>query len=203
MRGEQVYLALSMSDGTVSIMGFGTLNLRPPLAGELATHFVEGPFGRLLAVASRREVNDDEVRAEIAKIVWESGAYVVSWRLLDGEPDLNDEYRDAWRDVRGSRDIEYDMPRARDLYRNGLRKARDQAFAKLDNVRRDAEDAEDRPRLRELAAVRQRLKDAPQDPRIEAAQTVAELRELGQSPLEAPRSPSETPSNGDLPTRGR
>ena len=188
MRGEQVYLALTMSDGTVSIMGFGTANLRAPMPGETPDTTVTGPMGEQLpAVIERREVNEEEVRAECAKIVWESGAHMVSWRLLDGEPDLNDPYRNAWRDVRAARDISHDMPRARKLHRERIRDRRVKLFQKL-TEEQERTNRRDDAKLDAIEAKRQRLRDAPADPRIDAAQTIEELKAV--DPLAEAEEPS-------------
>lgn len=172
---SQVYLSLAMSDGTVAIMGFGTVNLRAPKAGETPKVAVMSPWGELLpAVIERREVTDEEVFAECAKIVWDSGAHVVSWRQLDGEPDLNDEYRNAWTDT--GKAIDYDMPRARAMHRDKLRRERAPLLTVLDREQSLALRAKDDSAFDAVEARKQALRDAPADPRIDAASSIEELR---------------------------
>lgn len=104
---------------------------------------------------------------------------IASWRFIE-DGDLSDwDYRVSWKDT-GSK-IECDLPKAREVHRNRVRERRAKLFEQLDNDRKDAEDNDDKPALRQLALKRKRLKDATVDPRIEAATTIEELR--GVDPL--------------------
>lgn len=179
LRSEQVHLALSMSDGTVAIMGFITRGLRSAEPGELPDLTVLDPSGGPVeAVVYLRDVSEETVAAECAKVFEGKPVHMVSWRLLDGEPDLSDEYRNAWTDVRAARDITHDMAKSRELYRGLVRGRRAALLAELDvAILRADEDGNAQAKAAAIAEKR-RLRDAPADPRIEAAASIDELRTL-------------------------
>lgn len=85
-------------------------------------------------------------------------------------------YTEALRIVDGV--VVVDMPTARKMYRNRLRRMRSPMLAALDVEYMRADEAADAARKTEIATEKQRLRDITQDPRIEACATVAELEWL-------------------------
>lgn len=113
----------------------------------------------------------------IVKHNWQGPQAPVSWRLVPN--DYVDEttdsgFRDAWRDG-GTARPEVRMDRARDIHRDRLRAMRAERFAVLDAEYLQADERGDPSAKREIAQEKQRWRDAPADPRIEAADTVADL----------------------------
>lgn len=157
MRPEQTKLALTLADGSLAVMSFVTRGFTP-----------NG------AVQFERELSEASVRAECAK----AGLALVSWRAItDEDLPATREYRGAWCD-RGGR-IGHDMPKARDIHRQKLRVERVGRLAKLDVEYQRADEAGDKKAKQTIAKAKQALRDAPADPRIEAARTVDELKDIG------------------------
>ncbi|HEX2888093.1 hypothetical protein, partial [Vineibacter terrae] len=71
-----------------------------------------------------------------------------------------------------------DMVTARSIWREHIREARAPLLAALDVEYLRAEEQEDSKRKAAIAARKQRLRDAPSDPAIENAETIASLREV-------------------------
>lgn len=110
---------------------------------------------------------------EIARAELPSPA--VSWRFVEqAEVPARDEYRNAWADT--GKAIAHDMTKARELHRDKLRRERAPLLASLDIEYQRADEADDRAAKRSIAEAKQALRDAPSDPRIEAAQTIDDLR---------------------------
>jgi hypothetical protein len=112
--------------------------------------------------------------------MWNSdnGKKALSWRIVpDDFADTDRTFRNAWKDGRNGKP-DHDMPKAREITRIHLRKERLKEFCRLDHVYRLAEEAGDQEVKREVATVKQKFRDVTDDPRIEAAQTVEELKAL-------------------------
>jgi hypothetical protein len=91
-------------------------------------------------------------------------------------------FRDAW--VASTDAVVVDMARARDVQRQTIRNARDPKLAALDiEFQRCLEYGED---TSAIVAQKEALRDAPQDPAIDAAQTPEELKAVWPAVLEAP-----------------
>lgn len=71
--------------------------------------------------------------------------------------------------------ITIDMHRARDIHRDRIRAARATALAALDVAYQRADEQGDAAAKAAIAAQKQALRDAPADPRIDAASTVEAL----------------------------
>jgi len=108
------------------------------------------------------------------------GVAVMSWRRLTlaewSQFDADRPYRNALRDVEGK--IEYDIEAARECHRNVLRLGRAVRLPELDILWMRAIASGDAERAKELEAERQKWRDAPIDPRIDAAQSVEELKKI-------------------------
>ncbi len=97
-------------------------------------------------------------------------------------------FRNAW--VKVASVIDTDMVRAREIWRGVIREARDPKLAALDvEFQRCVEENVD---TTEVVQQKQELRDAPQDPAIDAAQTPEELKAVWPAVLEEPlaRSPA-------------
>lgn len=74
--------------------------------------------------------------------------------------------------------ISVDMAKARSIWRDRIREARAARLAELDVAFVRAVEAGDAARQAEIAATKQALRDAPADPRIDAATTPEALRQV-------------------------
>lgn len=85
-------------------------------------------------------------------------------------------FRAAWKDTGST--IAVDMPKARELTRERLRRERAPLLAALDVEAIRAVEAKDEARLAEVAAEKQRLRDITALPAIDAATTPEELKAI-------------------------
>lgn len=99
---------------------------------------------------------------------------VVSWRRLSlGDIPADRSFRDAWKDDGAA--IVHDIAIAKDIKRRHIRHERARALQALDGQWMRANAKGDYAEVAAVEGLRQRWRDAPQDPRIEAAQTVEDL----------------------------
>ena len=92
-------------------------------------------------------------------------------------------FRDCWafpfeKENYAVESIYVDMDKARLQVQEMIRVEREPAFQKLDVAYQRATETEDKDRMKEVAELKQVLRDLPDDPRIEAAQTPEELEHL-------------------------
>ncbi len=73
-------------------------------------------------------------------------------------------------------DLTHDMGKAREIWRDKIRQARARILQALDIEYQRADEVGDTDRKRAIVATKQALRDATDDPRIEAAQTPEELK---------------------------
>jgi hypothetical protein len=155
MKPEQVKVAITRSDGGVTILAFVTKSFNPDGSVQ---------FERTASIAN---VNADIVKGRLDS---------VSWRIIpDNEVPADRTFRDAWRD---SGTIGFDMPTCREIWRNRLRRLRAIVLAILDDQFNQALEAGDVVEQARIAAKRQALRNVPADPRIVAASTPAQLEAL-------------------------
>lgn len=99
----------------------------------------------------------------------------VSWRKLStGDIPEDRTFRDAWVD--DGKTITHDMAKAKELKRAHLRHERAALFPGLDGQWSRAFGQGNKAEADAIEARRQALRDAPADPRIDAATTVEELK---------------------------
>ena len=126
--------------------------------------------------------DDTTCEAEIAKWSPEMQAEIVGHEPLKLEAVPQDRYfRNAWTHVvpgRAVGQVEVDMDKARDIHRDVLRRQRAPLLAEADVGYVKADEAGDEPKKAEVRAYKQALRDVPQDPRIDAAQTPEELKAI-------------------------
>lgn len=74
--------------------------------------------------------------------------------------------------------IKINMNKAKDIWRNQIRKEREPLLSKLDIEYQKADEAGNIEEKKRIAAEKQRLRDAPADPSIESAATPEELKKV-------------------------
>lgn len=127
----------------------------------------------------RVEVTPEFIEAELAKREVFKGH--LGWEIVPNDY-LNEAtdctYREAWKHMPGSKKPGHDMDKARLLQRIYLRKSRMAEFDRLDSEYRLADEANDQAEKKRIGAIKQKFRDVTADPRIEAAQTIEELKRL-------------------------
>src|SRR5262245_40103463 len=122
--------------------------------------------------------DDTTCEDEIAKWSPEDQAQVVSAEPIDPATLPQDRYfRNAWARV-GRSKVGVDMPKAREIHRNVLRRMREPLLAKADVDYMRADEAGDAAAKEAVRDYKQALRNAPQDPRIDAAKTPEQLRAI-------------------------
>jgi hypothetical protein len=117
----------------------------------------------------------------IGKWTPEHRATVTGFRVATKEEIPTDRtFRQAWRDT-GT--VEVDMPTAREIHRERIRLARAPKLAELDIAYLRATEDQD-PIGEDIIGEKQALRDATDDPRIEAAETPEELKAVWPKGLE-------------------
>jgi hypothetical protein len=107
-------------------------------------------------------------------------------------------FRNAWKHRAGV--ISVDMPKARDVHRNNLRRARKPMLELLDVEGLRAIESNDNELLEQVKTGKQLLRDAPAHPDIEAAQTPEELKAIWPLEVVTPM-PVEVPKPLGAPKR--
>lgn len=157
---KTIMVAISLQNGDVYFMAIVT-------QGE----FADGP--RTIAPTP------EYIQREINRCPWASD--VVRWRVIEHADVPTDRtYRGALTDNHGS--LEVRMPVAREIHRGRLRRYREPLLAQLDVQYQRADEGSPGPdtaaRKEAVSRQKQVLRDLPQDPRIETAETVEELLAL-------------------------
>lgn len=110
----------------------------------------------------------------VKKWVPEKQPTVLSWRTIEPVDVPSDRYfRNAWEDDNG---IVVNMPKARVIHKDKLRRLRTPILEKLDEEYLRADEAGDTQKKKDIAAKKQLLRDVTAVPEIEAAQTPEELK---------------------------
>jgi len=171
-----VMIAISMDDGTLSAMEFHCIGKSPTLPQGAEWMSERGELWT-------RAPNNANIAAEIAKSLPAFNIYgdpqpqPVSFKVVDRAAFPADRtYRNALK-LDGAK-VVHDMPRAREWHRKLLRHERTQKFLELDGRRAVAVRSGNAQAVAAVDAEAQRWADAPDDPRIEAAQTVEELKQI-------------------------
>ena len=166
---RSVLIAMTMPDGSVQIMNFAVVARGDVLPS--GAQWLKEPGWWL------RDPLPATIEEEISK-VFPTGDRPVRWRRIEpAEIKEQDRvFRGAWKDTGSS--IEPDLVVARILKADMIRKERKAALAELDNEWMRAVGQKDKAEEDRIEAERQKWRDAPADPRIEAAQTVEELKQI-------------------------
>ena len=150
-------IALTFEDNSVGIMQF-FLNPNLPKIGQVD-----------------REASDVNVNSDITKT--DFGQRVMSWRRITPDEVPKDRtYRDAWTD--DGKAIEHDIEKAKVIHIAILRRDRAAALVELDAQWMKAVGQGDIAAQAAVEKERQKWRDAPADPRIEAAATVDDLKKI-------------------------
>jgi hypothetical protein len=113
----------------------------------------------------------------IAEEVKRSCPEYLAWHRVNPEDIPTDRtYRDAWH--HDGETIAHDMAKAREIHRNKLRHERANVLVDLDGKWHRATGQGKKAEADAIEAQRQRWRDAPADPRIDAAQTVDDLKAI-------------------------
>ncbi len=148
-----VRIAISRSDGGVSLMDF-----------------VIKQHGSSEGGGWERLASPENINAEIVK----TGLDCVSWRIIDkSDVPADRSFRNAWKP-----DLTVDMPKAREIHRNTLRRARGPALAALDIEFMRALEVGDTQKIDLINTQKQKLRDITGNPEIEAAQTPEALKAI-------------------------
>lgn len=152
---EQVKIVLRFSDNTIGIMSFVTNDHR----------------------GLEREATNEEIEKEIIKSATsfdKEKLPILSWELIDIKDIPEDRtFRNA---LRHDGEFKYDMVHARELHKITLRELRAPKLEQLDYEYMRADEVGDLKLKDEIAAKKQALRDVTQDPGIEKAETVEELK---------------------------
>ena len=169
-------VAISMDDGSLAIMDFIVVGRSPTLP--VGAQWVSEKHEMW-----RREPTDENIAAEVSKTFPVFNTYgdpqpqPDSWFVVAASQIPADRtYRNAWVGTNGKDGITHDMPKAREYHRSLLREKRVRALTELDGEFMRALGQGKKAEQDAVEAERQKWRDAPADPRIEAAQSVAELK---------------------------
>lgn len=174
---DVVTVAVSRVDGGVTIMRVIKTSYRAPSEEERAKGITEKVVRREVDVTP--EYVEYQIKRYVDDKCWIGGQLPTTWRFVPNDylDDATDRtYRDAWKDVAGKNKPEHDMVKARDIHRARLRKLRGSLLDALDADYMRADEAGDNKLKKEIAAKKQKLRDVPAHPSIEAAQTTEELK---------------------------
>lgn len=181
------HIAVTMSDGAVYLYAM-QLTMRAPSRPLGPDWNYDDAHGEWFRPASPAAIEFDIMRAESG--LWSKpgklrdgtilpGVFVLSHRMISpAELALFEQrdYRDALVDNGGR--IEHDMTMARERHRKVLRHVRSEKLAELDAQFSRALGQGRKPEQDAVEAQRQRLRDITADPRIDAAQTLDQLRQV-------------------------
>lgn len=167
MTPETVKIAITQADDSMAIMSFVILG-----RGDML------PFGAEWADKAEaiwmREPTPANLEHEIGRTAGLSRPIKGYRKIDDIEVPADRTYRNALRD-RGDK-LDWDMPAARELHREKLRHARASAFVRLDGEWMKAQGQGKTAEADAVEAKRQMLRDLPDDPKIEDATTIQELK---------------------------
>lgn len=120
------------------------------------------------------------IQSVLDKYGWTGDEAIVSWRVVPNDfvnEQTDRTFRNAWKD--GEAKPAVDMPKAREIQRDRLREIRIPLLDALDIAYQRADETGDVNEKIRIVREKQRLRDLPADPRIEAAQTPEDLKEIG------------------------
>lgn len=167
VRSQQIFI--TMEDGSLSVMSFvieGRSSVLP-----FGARRINPDDGAWLRAASA-----ENVAAEFAKTFTPDRLQPVSWRLArEGETLPERTFRDAWVDTDGR--VGHDIEKAKEIRRDQLRVMRTPQLDELDREYNRAVGLKlGQAELEKIEAARQVLRDAPADPRIDAAVSIDDLK---------------------------
>jgi hypothetical protein len=183
---DVITVAVDRADGGVTVVRIVTTEYRPATPDEItagAAEFVrtghETGFYRIAnwTIAP----TDDYIDAVIAKHAWTGPLAPVAWHRVPN--DYVDEstdrtFRNAWKHTgRGKPDV--DMPKAREIHREHLRRLRAPILEDLDVAYVRADEQNNAREKSRIAARKQELRDVTAHSAIDDAQTPEQLKAAG------------------------
>ena len=176
MKIEQQFIAITLDDGATAIMGFLTqgrgsiIPSGPEWADEAAGWW-------------SREATDENIFDEVLRTSFGEGRSVARYRRVSpSEVPQDRTYRNAWKDDGTA--IVHDMPKAREIHRDRLRRMRVPLFEQNDIALADALVEGDEVARQAAVARRNALRDVTKHSAIDTAQTIEELKTAVPSALE-------------------
>lgn len=167
METKQQFISITLSDGSVAVMGFITQGRGSDL-----------PWGAVWTNEPgwwTREASDVNVFAEISRMDFGEGRQAAGYRRINPEDIPQDRtYRNALKD--DGQKLDFDMAKAREIHKDRIRRARVMLFVENDIALRDADLEKDNAKLNKAKKKRDDLRDATEYAGIEAAQTIEELK---------------------------
>lgn len=128
-------------------------------------------------VSIMRLVGDTTPEKEVAKWPKEEQDIIVGIHPATEDDIPKDRtFRNAWSRKNPNKPIEVDMEKARSVWKDKIREARALRFTRLDVEYMRAEERGDEAKKLEIVERKKLLRELPQDPRIEDAKTVEELK---------------------------
>ncbi len=162
------FVALTYNDGSVGVM---QILRKPRVAAGVELPGLDPETGE-------RAMTDEVIQYEVDRSVMLNKT-VISWRRIEPEQLPTDRtFRAAWRD--SGEHIYHDMPTCREVHRDNIRRRRAPMLAQLDIEA--ARVLETWPagssRHGQVIAKKNKLRNATDDPRIEAAASPEELKAI-------------------------
>jgi len=168
---DVVTVLISRADGGTTVLRVITAEYRPAMPEEIAAG--SGPRVANWTV----EPTSAYIDAVIAKHDWPPPLQAVSWEIVPNDivaEGTDRTFRNAWK-ANGGR-IEVDMPKAREIHRDRLRRLRAPLLEELDVEYMRADERGDQEEKQAIRLRKTALRDVTADPAIEAAQTPDELK---------------------------
>lgn len=124
-----------------------------------------------------REVTAETVKDELDRTFLPNGTQWFRWKIISvaDYTGMDRTFRNAWS-FSEKNPIDVDVPKAKELGRDKIRLSRIAAFAKLDNAYMRADETGNTGEKARIAQLKQKLRDAPADPRIAEATTPPSLK---------------------------
>jgi hypothetical protein len=176
LRKPDVITALvTTTDGGVVVLRIITAEYRPTTQEEKD----EGKGDRVVTKSYTPTPKYIESIIDKQKVAWHPSAQPVSWRVVPNDivnESTDKEYRWAWQDDGVA--IVHDMGKAREIHKDKLRHERASRLEALDVEYQRADEQGNNQLKQQIAQQKQVLRDITKDPRIAAAKTIDELKQI-------------------------
>lgn len=152
---DTVCVAITRNDGGITLLDFVTKE-----------------YASVDGIGWEREPSEENINAIIAKYPWADDC--VSWKIIEKKDVPEDRtFRNAWK-----HDLSVDMPKAREIHKDKLRRDRAPLMAALDIEAIRANEEGDKAKKAGVVARKKVLRDITKHPSIEAASTPEELKAI-------------------------
>ena len=174
---EHVKVAMVMDNGSLTVLSFVTKSRSPTLPS--GARWVDEQAGLWERPPTDKNVQDEINKAfpGVNQLGMKRPKCVKFQLISESAIPQNRDYRNSWK-MEDNKIVE-DLEKAKQIHRDKLRNKRVQALLPLDVKWSRAMANNDAMAAAEAEKERQKLRDLPNDPRIDAAQTTEELRQLG------------------------